>query len=157
MTVSFSPPLWELKLFPQPYEDLLSNVFTVEVSLSLKAWPWPALASTHRHSVSSRAWEVSPPELGKCTLPVLLASSTDGWNPAALPAVPLNPSRLTCRLCHSLSLSAHFLSLLCPGLFHNCFLSSFSFFHALDCTFHRQGRLPVTAGLALQSFCCSWL
>lgn len=39
-------------------------------------------------------------------------------------------------------------SLLCPGLFYSCFLSSLYFLYALDCVFGRQDRLTNHAGLA---------
>ena len=63
----------------------------------------------------------------------------DGWNlglrslllsSLASPAVPAPP-------CVSAPIPSH--SCLCPGLFHNCFLSSF-FLHAPDCIFRQQDR-----------------
>lgn len=121
MTVSFSP-LWKLKSFPPPYEYLLSNVFTVRVSLVLNPWLWASLAPTHHHFVSSWAWAVSTPAFPLQPVP----QGAETWcTPCCCSSHPLHtwPAG-SAPPWVSAPISSH--CLLCPGLFHNCFLSSCS-------------------------------
>ena len=74
-------------------------------------------------------------------LPAPPAFSTSGWNlarshPSSHPLHTWPAGSAPPRV--PAPISSH--SLLCPGLFHNCLLSSSSFLHALDCLFHGRDR-----------------